>query len=73
MHDVVDAVHGALETVEVTDVTDEPAQARVVRAALLQPLAREFGWDVEQISSALAIRFVLFGSRLLDAFRHALA
>ena len=29
--------------------------------ALLQPLSREFGWDVEQISSALAIRFVLFG------------
>jgi len=29
--------------------------------ALLQPLSREFGWDVEQISSALAMRFVLFG------------
>ena len=29
--------------------------------ALLQPLAKEFGWDVEQISSALAVRFVLFG------------
>lgn len=29
--------------------------------ALLQPLSHEFGWDVEQISSALAIRFVLFG------------
>ncbi|MPQ57063.1 MFS transporter [Duganella sp. FT27W] len=29
--------------------------------ALLQPPSREFGWDVEQISSALAIRFVLFG------------
>ena len=45
VHDVVDAVHGALETVEVTDVTDEPAQARVVleqRAALplLQFVAR---------------------------------
>jgi len=29
--------------------------------ALLQPLSREFGWDVEQISSALAVRFALFG------------
>nr|WP_315394925.1 MFS transporter [uncultured Duganella sp.] len=29
--------------------------------ALLQPLAAEFGWNVEQISSALAVRFVLFG------------
>lgn len=29
--------------------------------ALLQPLSKEFGWDVEQISSALAMRFVLFG------------
>lgn len=29
--------------------------------ALLQPLSQEFGWDVEQISSALAVRFALFG------------
>ena len=29
--------------------------------ALLQPLSKEFGWDVEQISSALAVRFILFG------------
>lgn len=29
--------------------------------ALLQPLSKEFGWDVEQISSALALRFALFG------------
>lgn len=29
--------------------------------ALLQPLSKEFGWDVEQISSALAVRFALFG------------
>jgi sugar phosphate permease len=28
---------------------------------LLQPLSREFGWTTEQISSAMAIRFVLFG------------
>jgi len=29
--------------------------------ALLQPLSREFGWSIDQISSALAVRFVLFG------------
>ncbi len=29
--------------------------------ALLQPLSHEFGWNVEQISSALAVRFALFG------------
>lgn len=29
--------------------------------ALLQPLSREFGWNTDQISSALAIRFILFG------------
>ncbi|MDQ7970635.1 MAG: MFS transporter [Oxalicibacterium faecigallinarum] len=29
--------------------------------ALLQPLGREFGWNTDQISSALAIRFMLFG------------
>jgi sugar phosphate permease len=29
--------------------------------ALIQPLSREFGWDVEKISSALALRFALFG------------
>jgi predicted MFS family arabinose efflux permease len=29
--------------------------------ALLQPLSREFGWSVDNISSALAVRFALFG------------
>jgi MFS family permease len=29
--------------------------------AFLRPLSREFGWTTEQISSALAIRFALFG------------
>ncbi|CAB3791802.1 MFS transporter [Pararobbsia alpina] len=29
--------------------------------ALLQPLSREFHWSTEQISSALAVRFVLYG------------
>jgi predicted MFS family arabinose efflux permease len=29
--------------------------------ALLQPLSREFGWSVDQISTALAVRFALYG------------
>jgi predicted MFS family arabinose efflux permease len=29
--------------------------------ALLKPLSREFGWSVDQISTALAVRFALFG------------
>jgi sugar phosphate permease len=29
--------------------------------ALLQPLSKEFGWSTSEISSALAIRFALFG------------
>ncbi len=29
--------------------------------ALLQPLSREFGWPVDEISTALAVRFGLFG------------
>jgi sugar phosphate permease len=29
--------------------------------AMLQPLAKEFGWDYGQISTALAVRFALFG------------
>jgi len=29
--------------------------------ALLQPLSHEFGWSVDRISSALAVRFALFG------------
>ena len=29
--------------------------------ALLQPLSKEFGWNTEQISSVLALRFALYG------------
>jgi MFS family permease len=29
--------------------------------ALIQPLSKEFGWNVDQVSSALAVRFALFG------------
>lgn len=37
------------------------AAALGLPGALLLPLSQEFGWDVEQISSALALRFALFG------------
>ena len=37
------------------------AAALGLPGAFLQPLSREFGWNVEQISSALAVRFALFG------------
>lgn len=29
--------------------------------AMLQPLSREFGWTIEQLSSVFAVRFALFG------------
>ena len=29
--------------------------------AMMQPLGKEFGWSTEQVSSALAVRFALFG------------
>ncbi|MFE8644250.1 MFS transporter [Sphingomonas sp. NCPPB 2930] len=29
--------------------------------AMIQPLGREFGWSTDQVSSALALRFALFG------------
>ncbi|MES2261934.1 MAG: MFS transporter [Pseudomonadota bacterium] len=37
------------------------AAALGLPGALLQPLSKEFGWNVDQISSALAVRFALFG------------
>ncbi len=41
-----------------------------VPGALILPLTKEFGWDTAQISSALAIRLVLFG--LMAPFAAAL-
>ncbi len=32
-----------------------------VPGAFVQPLSREFGWSTDQISSALAVRFALYG------------
>ena len=37
------------------------AAALGLPGAILQPLSKEFGWSNEQISSALALRFALFG------------
>lgn len=37
------------------------AAALGLPGVLLQPLSKEFGWNTDQISSALAIRFILFG------------
>lgn len=37
------------------------AAALGLPGVLLQPLSREFGWTTDQISSAIALRFILFG------------
>jgi MFS family permease len=37
------------------------AAALGMPGAFLQPLNKEFGWSLEQMSSALALRFVIFG------------
>ncbi|HWW69949.1 MAG TPA: MFS transporter, partial [Duganella sp.] len=55
-------LHYSWVIVAVTFLTGLTSSAALgLPGALLQPLSREFGWDVEQISSALAVRFVLFG------------
>ena len=55
-------VHYSWVIVAVTFLTGLTSSAALgLPGALLQPLATEFGWNVEQISSALAVRFVLFG------------
>ena len=41
-----------------------------VPGALILPLTKEYGWDIGQISSALALRLVLFG--LMAPFAAAL-
>jgi MFS family permease len=55
-------IHFSWVIVAITFLTALSSSAALgLPGALLQPLSREFGWDVEQISSALAVRFVLFG------------
>ncbi|NVD73566.1 MFS transporter [Duganella sp. BJB1802] len=55
-------LHFSWVIVAITFLTGLSSSAALgLPGALLQPLSKEFGWDVEQISSALAVRFVLFG------------
>jgi MFS family permease len=55
-------VHYGWVVVAVTFLTAlSSAAALGLPGALLQPLSREFGWSVDQISAALAVRFALFG------------
>ena len=55
-------VHYGWVIVAVTFLTSlTMAGAMGLPGALILPLSREFGWDVAEISSAIAIRLVLFG------------
>ena len=55
-------IHFAWVIVAITFLTMLSSSAALgLPGALMQPLGKEFGWDTEQISSALALRFALFG------------
>ena len=55
-------IHYGWVIVAVTFLTSlTTAGAMGLPGALILPLSREFGWDVAEISSAIAIRLVLFG------------
>ena len=55
-------LHYGWVVVAVTFLTALSSSAALgLPGALLQPLNREFGWSVDQISTALAVRFALFG------------
>jgi len=55
-------IHYGWVIVAVTFLTTlTTAGAMGLPGALILPLSREFGWDVAQISSAIAVRLVLFG------------
>jgi len=55
-------IHYAWVIVALTFLTGLTSSAALgLPGALLQPVSREFGWGVDQVSSALAIRFALFG------------
>ncbi|ASK33350.1 MFS transporter [Alcanivorax sp. N3-2A] len=54
--------HYAWVIAAVTFLTMLSASAALgLPGAFLRPLGEEFGWNTEQISSALALRFILFG------------
>src|SRR5436305_1794244 len=64
-------IHYGWVIVAVTlSVSVTTAGAIGVPGALILPLTKEYGWDVAQISSALAVRLVLFG--LMAPFAAAL-
>src|SRR5262249_12917064 len=55
-------IHYGWVIVAVTFLTSlTTAGAMGLPGALILPLSREFGWDIAEISSAIAIRLVLFG------------
>lgn len=55
-------IHFAWVIVAITFLTGLTSSAALgLPGAMMQSLSQEFGWDTEQISSALALRFVLFG------------
>jgi predicted MFS family arabinose efflux permease len=55
-------VHYAWVVAAVTFLTMLVTSAAVgLPGAMLQPLAREFGWSTDEVASALALRYALFG------------
>jgi MFS family permease len=55
-------IHYAWVVVGVTFLTALTTAGAVgIPGALILPLGREFGWDIAEISSALALRLALFG------------
>ena len=55
-------IHYAWVIAAITFLTALSSSAALgLPGALLLPLSKEFGWSVDQISTALAVRFVLFG------------
>ena len=55
-------IHFAWIIVVITFLTALTSSAALgLPGALMQPLGKEFGWNTEQISSALSLRFALFG------------
>lgn len=55
-------IHFSWVVVSITFLTMLTSSAALgLPGVLLQPLSREFGWSNDEISSAIALRFVLFG------------
>ncbi len=55
-------IHFSWMILTITFLTMLSASAALgLPGAFLQPLSKEFGWTTDQIGSALAVRFVLFG------------